>query len=122
MNFIEFGPTKNYAGKTSCDTPMITISRIGMIILNEKAVEIMKLKSGDNVLLCQDSDNKKSWALKKTKVGGFVLRIVKKDKTPLLFRGRALIEKILMSHNTAKTEKLTIGEFIEGGYWPIELS
>jgi hypothetical protein len=122
MNYIEFGPTKNYAGKTPCDTPMITISRIGMIVLNEKTVEIMKLKPGDNVLLCQDSDNKKNWALKKTKTGGFVLRIVKENKTPLLFRSRVLTEKILMSHNTAKTEKLPLGEFMEGGYWPIELS
>jgi hypothetical protein len=63
MKFIEFGPTKNYAGKTPCDTPMITISRIGQIVLNEKAIETLKLKIGDMILLCQDADNKKHWAI-----------------------------------------------------------
>jgi bifunctional DNA-binding transcriptional regulator/antitoxin component of YhaV-PrlF toxin-antitoxin module len=120
MNFIEFGPQKFYAGKAPCETPMVTISRIGQIILNEKAVELLKVKPGDNVLVCQDADNKKSWAIKRTKSGGFVLRTIKKDKTPLLFRNKFIVEKILLSHNSSKTEKLPIGDFIEGGYWPIE--
>jgi hypothetical protein len=123
MNFIEFGPTKNYTGKTPCDTPMITISRIGHIVLNEKAVKTINLQKGDMILLCQDADNKKKWAIKKTKSGGFTLRNYgNKGKAYLMFCARQITEKILISHNTAKTEKLPIGTFIEGGYWPIELN
>ena len=119
MKFIEFGPSKNYAGKTPCDTPVITISRIGHVVLNPKAAEVMKLKNGDMIYLCQDESNKKQWAIKKTISGGFTLR-QPKGKPYLLFMNKQITEKILMSHNTAKTERLIIGDLIEGGYYPIK--
>ena len=119
MKFIEFGPSKNHAGKTPSDIPMITVSRIGQIVLNPKASELMKLKNGDMIYLCQDESNKKQWAIKKTISGGFTFRS-QKGKPHLMFSNKQITEKILMSHNTSKSERLMIGDLIEGGYYPIK--
>jgi hypothetical protein len=120
LELIEFGPSKNFSGKAPCDTPMVTVSRIGQVVFNKKAIDSFNFKHEEMILICQGVKDKKKWYFKKVTHGGFVLRI-KKDGKNMLFVSKVITSKILLSLNTEKTTRFAIKpDLIDGCYWEIE--
>ncbi len=99
MNLQTFNPENLPSVKGSSKRPLIGFSaKAGTFRINRTAVEKIKLKSDDCIVVHQNADEISEWYLEVVKVGGFILR-QKPNITPggLIFQSIPLARKIMDS-------------------------
>lgn len=92
FNSISF-PKGQSGGRSS--SPKVSFTKTGLITFNKKAVELLGIKEGDNVSLCQDEEEPNNWFVAKEKEG-FSVRDVSGNKVGTLsFNHKELVNTFL---------------------------
>lgn len=75
MNLKKFTPETLPSRTGGPNAPTIAVSRkSGLITINKLAVDLIKLKAGDEIILVQDEHDTENWYVQKIATGGWELR------------------------------------------------
>lgn len=79
--------------------PSVTISKIGLLNLNNAACELIKLKEGDQVVFHQDEENTDNFYIEKVTDKGFALRRKESISAGLIFNNSSLANTLIKAMN-----------------------
>lgn len=104
----------------------VSFGKSGVISFNRPACELMALKAGDKVTLCQDEQEPRNWYFFKDPTHGFELRAGYKDNG-CMFNHRQMVESFLrafelatdISHGFKLGKEATVLTGSKTKYWGI---